>query len=92
MLRIGDALASLQGRVVITGHTDNSPIKSARFPSNWHLSQERAKSVAAIIERKVLQSSRLQPEGRADSEPVASNDTAQGKAKNRRVELTVFIK
>jgi type VI secretion system protein ImpK len=92
MLRIGDALASLQGQVVITGHTDNTPIRSARFQSNWHLSQERARSVALIIGRKVLQTSRLQPEGRADSEPIAPNDTPQGRAKNRRVELTVFIK
>ena len=92
MLRIGDALASLQGQVVITGHTDNTPIRSARVQSNWHLSQERARSVALIIGRKVLQTSRLQPEGRADSEPIAPNDTPQGRAKNRRVELTVFIK
>jgi type VI secretion system protein ImpK len=92
MLRIGDAIASVPGQVVITGHTDSSPlINSARFPSNWHLSQERAKSVAAILARKVTQTNRLQAEGRADSEPVAPNDTAQGKARNRRVELTVFI-
>jgi type VI secretion system protein ImpK len=91
MLRIGDALASLPGVVLVTGHTDNQPITSARFPSNWHLSQERAKTVAAILARKVTPASRLQPEGRADSEPVAPNDSIQGRAKNRRVEITLLL-
>jgi type VI secretion system protein ImpK len=91
MLRIGDALASLPGRVLVTGHTDNVPINSARFPSNWHLSQERAKTVAEILSRKVTPASRLQPEGRADSEPVAPNDSIQGRAQNRRVEVTLYV-
>ncbi|MBU6437346.1 MAG: type VI secretion system protein TssL, long form, partial [Betaproteobacteria bacterium] len=91
MLRIGDALASIPGLILITGHTDNIPINTPRFPSNWHLSQERAKAVAAILARKVTPATRLQPEGRADSEPVAPNDTAQGRAKNRRVEITLLL-
>jgi type VI secretion system protein ImpK len=91
MLRIADAMASLPGNILITGHTDNQPITSARFPSNWHLSQERAKSVTGLLSRKIPQTGRLQPEGRADSEPVSPNDSAQGRAKNRRVEITLFV-
>lgn len=91
LLRIGDALAALPGTVLVTGHTDNTPISTPRFPSNWHLSQARAKAVADILAQKVTPASRLQPEGRADSEPVAPNDTAQGRAKNRRVEITLLL-
>lgn len=91
MLRIADAVAALPGIVLVTGHTDNQPITSARFPSNWHLSQERARSVSGILSKKVIQPGRLQPEGRADSEPVVPNDSAQGRAKNRRVEITLFV-
>lgn len=91
MLRIADAVNSVQGRVLITGHTDNVPIRSARFPSNWHLSQDRAKSVAELIGRKITQPSRLLAEGRAESEPVAPNDTPANRARNRRVEITVFV-
>jgi type VI secretion system protein ImpK len=46
--RIAQALATLKGNVLITGHTDNQPIRTARFPSNWHLSQERADVVRRI--------------------------------------------
>ncbi|HYE38466.1 MAG TPA: type VI secretion system protein TssL, long form, partial [Ramlibacter sp.] len=91
MLRIADAVNSVQGRVLITGHTDNVPIRSARFPSNWHLSQDRAKSVAELLGRKITQPSRLLAEGRAESEPVAPNDSPANRARNRRVEITVFV-
>ncbi|AKJ28866.1 DotU family type VI secretion system protein [Caldimonas brevitalea] len=91
MLRIADAVQSVTGLALVTGHTDNQPIRSARFPSNWHLSQERAKSVATLLGRRITDVSRLQAEGRADSEPVAPNDSANGRAKNRRVEITVFV-
>jgi type VI secretion system protein ImpK len=91
MLRIADALASLPGLVLITGHTDSQPITSARFPSNWHLSQERAKTVAGVLAKKVPQSQRLQAEGRADTEPLAPNDSSDGRSRNRRVEVTLFV-
>lgn len=91
MLRIGDALNSVSGRVLVTGHTDNQPIRSARFPSNWHLSQERAKSVGELLASKITQPGRIQAEGRAESEPAAPNDTPANRARNRRVEITVFV-
>jgi type VI secretion system protein ImpK len=77
------------GQVLITGHTDSVPIRSARFPSNWHLSQERAKSVLQLLGDTVAPA-RLSAEGRADSEPVAPNDTKENKARNRRVEITLY--
>ena len=89
-MRIGEALNSVQGAVLITGHTDNQPIRSARFPSNWHLSQERALAVQQLLARSV-KPERMKSEGRAESEPVAENSTAAGRAKNRRVEITLFV-
>lgn len=86
--RIAEALKQLPGPVLITGHTDNQPIRSVRYPSNWHLSQERADSVKALL-GATLPAQRLKAEGRADSESVDSNATPAGRAKNRRVEITL---
>lgn len=87
--RIGEALNEIPGSVLVTGHTDSVPIRSARFPSNWHLSVERAESVRALLSQTV-DAGRLSAEGRADSEPVAGNATAADRARNRRVEITLY--
>lgn len=89
MVRIGEAVAQVKGSVLVRGHSDNRPIRSARFPSNWHLSQARAESVAAALAPQ-LAGLRIETEGRAESEPVATNDTPEGRARNRRVEIIVF--
>lgn len=91
LVRIGSALNSVPGNVLITGHTDNQPIRSARYPSNWHLSQERAQTVLQMLASNGVQAARMKSEGRADSEPVSSNDTPAGRAKNRRVEITLYV-
>lgn len=88
--RIAEALGDLKGRVLVTGHSDNVPIRTLRFPSNWHLSQERAEVVKDQLARKVALD-RLRAEGRADTEPVADNGTPAGRARNRRVEITLFV-
>ena len=88
--RIAEALNTVPGRVQVTGHTDNQPIRSVRFPSNWHLSQERARSVAQLLGEKVA-AARLSAEGRADGEPITGNDTAEGRARNRRVEIALYV-
>ena len=90
LTRIAEALNSVPGQVQVTGHTDNRPIRSVRFPSNWHLSQERARSVLQLLAEK-LPGARLSAEGRADAEPVDSNDTPAERARNRRVEITLFV-
>lgn len=87
--RIGEALATLPGQVLIAGHTDSQPIRTLRFPSNWHLSQERADVVRKAL-AELVPPARLRAEGRADSEPIADNGTAEGRARNRRVEITLF--
>lgn len=88
--RIAQALSELPGQVLITGHTDNQPIRTLRFPSNWHLSQERADAVRSEL-AKTVKPARLRSEGRADSEPLVDNATPAGRAANRRVEITLFV-
>ncbi len=88
--KIGKALEIARGDVLVAGHSDNIPIRTVRFPSNWHLSLERANAVAGILSSHVSDTTRLSTVGVADSEPVASNATPQGRAQNRRVEVTVF--
>ncbi|MGZ8266821.1 MAG: OmpA family protein, partial [Burkholderiales bacterium] len=91
LVRIGDELNRVPGAVRITGHTDNQPIRSVRFPSNWHLSQERARSVAHMVGARLSEPGRVNAEGRADSEPIAPNDSPANRARNRRVEITLLV-
>jgi type VI secretion system protein ImpK len=88
--RIGEALGGLKGKVVVSGHTDNQAIRTARFPSNWHLSQERAEVVRVALAGQV-DPARLRAEGRADTQPIADNASPSGRARNRRVEVTLFV-
>lgn len=90
LARIGDALKTVPGRILVAGHSDNQAIRSVRFPSNWHLSQARAESVARLLAARLEGADRIRAEGRADSEPVAPNDTPANRSRNRRVEVTVF--
>jgi type VI secretion system protein ImpK len=89
--RVAVALNEVPGKVVVNGYTDNSPIRTARFPSNWHLSQERAQSVSDMLSRQLRDTGRVRSEGRADADPVAPNTTAEGKARNRRVEIVLLV-
>jgi len=79
------------GPVVVTGHTDNKPIRTARFPSNWELSTERAKSVMKLMAPSMTDPARLRAEGMADSDPVAPNDTEDNRRKNRRVMVILKV-
>lgn len=90
LLRIADAIRKVNGEVLVAGHSDNRPIKTLRYPSNWKLSQDRAQQVLDILAARTGQPARFTAEGRSDTEPVASNDTSEGRARNRRVEITVF--
>jgi chemotaxis protein MotB len=77
--------------IIISGHTDNVPIKNARYESNWELSVMRAVEFMKII----LKNEQLDPrwfsaKGFGEFQPVATNDTAEGKARNRRVEILIL--
>lgn len=88
---VGQALNSVDGQVVVTGYTDDKPIQSLEFPSNWHLSQGRADAVKKILVGYVQNgNSRIRSEGRGSTDPVVPNDSPENRAKNRRVEITLF--
>ncbi|HEB95749.1 MAG TPA: type VI secretion system protein TssL [Sedimenticola thiotaurini] len=90
MKRISDAVAQAPGRVVVAGHTDNIPISTSRFRSNWELSSARAVSVAhALMKNPAIDPARVVIEGHADTAPLAPNDTPENRALNRRVELII---
>ncbi|WP_233531644.1 OmpA family protein [Paenibacillus alkalitolerans] len=76
--------------VVVAGHTDNVPINTSQFPSNFHLSTERALNLLAVIlENKNVGPERFSSVGYGEYKPVATNDTAEGRSKNRRVEVSI---
>ena len=87
LVRIAGALNEQPGPLIVAGHSDNVPIRSSRYPSNMHLSQARADSVKNLIAQHLDDSGRVTAEGRSDAEPIESNDTAEGRAANRRIEI-----
>jgi type VI secretion system protein ImpK len=89
LTKVANALNEADGPIIIVGHSDNVPIRSSRFGSNMALSLARAESVMKDLAGKIEDSSRLKAEGRADQEPIASNDTRDGRARNRRIEIVL---
>lgn len=91
LISVGDALNNAGGMVRVEGHTDNIPVAfSERFRSNWDLSSARSAAVANfLLDNSQLQPGRVTITGLADSEPVADNSTAAGRAQNRRIEVIV---
>jgi len=76
-------------RIEIEGHTDDRPIASAAFPSNWQLSSARASSIVQLLEKFGIDSRRLSATGYGKTKPIAENHTAEGRAENRRVVLVI---
>ncbi len=90
--RIADAIREHNGKnVTVIGHTDDVPIRTLRFPSNWELSTERAKMVSSLMSGHLGPERGITVQGRGSSEPVAPNTSAENRARNRRVEITVYV-
>jgi len=88
MQRIGEAVARAPGTVVVAGHTDDVPISTVRFRSNWELSSARAVTVVhALLKNPDVDPRRVLVEGHADSSPLVPNDSSENRAINRRVEM-----
>lgn len=87
LARIGQALKTEPGPVTVAGYTDNQPIGTVRFPSNFKLSQARAESAAALIGKDIGDASRITVDGRGDADPIGDNATAAGREQNRRIEV-----
>jgi len=89
--RIGEGLENTSGRIMVYGHSDNVPIRrNRRFASNSELSQGRADSVVAQLRNVISNPSRLVAEGLGESKPIADNTTAEGRSRNRRVEIVLL--
>ena len=85
--RLAEVLNATEYRIAVEGHTDDVPIRTERFPSNWELSTGRATSVVRYLEARGVAAARLRATGYADTRPLDTNDTPERRARNRRVEL-----
>ena len=79
-------------QVDVVGHTDTDPIKKSKWKDNWELSAQRALSVLRYLVKRGILKDTIQAVGRGESQPIASNSTTSGKAKNRRVEIVVHLR
>lgn len=88
--RIADTLARAKGKILVSGHTDDQPIATEQFRSNWDLSTERAVSVVhRLLQDKRIDQNRVTVQGFGASRPLSANDTPEGRSANRRVEITI---
>ena len=87
--KVGTEIGKEGARIVVVGHTDNVPINTFAFRSNWQLSQERARQVARILARHIP-AEMISAEGRGQTEPTDTNDTSEGREANRRTEIIVI--
>ncbi|MBE7209395.1 MAG: type VI secretion system protein TssL [Gluconacetobacter diazotrophicus] len=87
--RIAAVLQDEPGRIEVAGYTDNQPIHTVRFPSNYQLSLARARASARVIAAALSDPNRIAAEGRADADPIADNATASGRDQNRRIEVVL---
>lgn len=88
--KVANILSTSANPIQVEGFTDNNPINTPRFPSNWELSAARAASVVHLLDRYGLDPSRMSAIGYGEFQPVADNSTEEGRQKNRRVVLVVL--
>lgn len=79
-------------QIDVVGHTDTDPIKKSKWKDNWELSAQRALSVLRYLVQKGISQDKIKASGRGESQPIASNSTSSGKARNRRVEIVVHMR
>ena len=86
-------LRELDNPIIIEGHTDNKPISTVKYPSNWELSTARATNIIKFLtENNLITPKRLSAVGYGEYMPIADNSTTTGRAKNRRVDIIVLSK
>lgn len=92
--KVGDALKGYQDKIIrVVGYTDNVPVAKSlqgRYPTNWELSVARATTVVRFLQDIGVPPERMVASGRGEYDPVASNDTPEGRQKNRRIEITLI--
>jgi len=91
LIRLGRILKNIPNDIRIEGHTDNVPIKTALYPSNWHLSVARALNTAYfLIKESGMNQDKVSIVGYSEYRPIASNETPEGREKNRRVDIVII--
>jgi chemotaxis protein MotB len=94
--KVGEALKGYENKIIrVVGHTDNVPLAKslqATYPTNWELSVARATNVVRYLQEVGIPPERMVPSGRAEYDPVAPNDTPEGRQKNRRIEIMLIDK
>jgi chemotaxis protein MotB len=93
--RVGNVLKNMEDKIIrVEGHTDNVPIRgrlARKFPTNWELSTARATNIVRLLQERVnIDPTKLEAVGLGEYQPVASNDTNEGKAQNRRIEIALL--
>jgi chemotaxis protein MotB len=92
--KVGEALKGYKNKIIrVVGHTDNVPVgktEQGGFPSNWELSVARATNVVRYLQEVGVPPERMVASGRGEYEPIASNDSAEGRPKNRRIEIMLI--
>jgi chemotaxis protein MotB len=87
--KLSKVVNNAPGRITIEGHTDNVPVTGGKYASNWEISTGRAASVLSFFVEKGLDPNRFSIAGYAEYRPIISNDTEEGRARNRRVEMVI---
>lgn len=88
---IGDKLKKIDNKIIVEGYTDNLPMNTPLYPSNWELSVARAINAAKVlIEEKSIAEERISVSGFGENHPIDSNTTSTGRANNRRIEITIL--
>ncbi len=94
--KVGEALKTYENKVIrVVGHTDNVPVSKSlqgTFPTNWELSVARATNVVRFLQEVGIPPERMVPSGRSEYDPLAPNDTPEGRQKNRRIEILLIDK
>lgn len=90
LLPIIEELKKLSNEIVVEGHTDNLPIRSGRYSTNWELSMARAYSVIGYMEESGVERKRLAGIGYGENRPAADNSTPEGRYRNRRIEISLM--
>ena len=90
LAEVAQVLVKSDQAIEVEGNTDSTPINTPQFPSNWELSSARASSVVHLFIQHGVAAIRLTAVGSADNLPIAPNDTPEGRARNRRVTVTIL--
>ncbi len=91
IFKVSEILKETINNIKIEGHTDNRPIRTQRFPSNWELSSQRASNVLHYLEESCgIEKTRLSTSGYADTRPIDTNETVEGRQNNRRVDIIIL--